>query len=698
MTVISMWNSTARGRRSIADLAAIIKTSNPNQQRYPVALVVGAGLDMSLRRRPNWPGLIYKLASESGIEEQRGIALRNLAFSWPVESAEALRNLIGSVPFWNAVRTFVASDAPIEKSTISEGVNNLIDAGMRLIISLNYTPDLLIAIARANSMNKKVRIIDRSNLPSWNYQPLFYPPGDAIHVIYIHGKVDEKGTGEPTAVLDRKGYDSATLSSTHYSDLWRRLFQDFSVITLGLSWTDVPIRNAAAEVQFNNPISARQHYAIFPQEELLQDMWKERGMINSYSVRPLFYTVKDHDYSQAGLILTEIAKEIRPESFIDPIPPTQLVKMAEQLDQLGDFESGVQSDWMSSKWVQARNAIANFSEKDLTPQTWLALAKIERHLRHFLWFYLSPEERGKVRKELWLKVSELWLHLPRADKEMLWNFDRINKYSISLQHGVDYISPNDRGLLEFGLGAFEVSFARSDNELPESVTVWRNQFLSLEVNPDSLWGKRTTIAKTLWSSTSKTKSDLEELRKIAGLSRWEGIEAKIVLDIFQSEFSRSAEEFPRFPREWGDSTKRNLLPLYNDAYAVSRTAGCLRREVGAVVQGSFVIPLQEAERNLIAIHERFLENSGRQQELSMVWWIYLGLLAVFCEQRQPRYEAAEAQEWLCQRCGQIRLPSENVLKAIKRNSIPHWRNNHKTAAELTESLLRNLMPDYDVVA
>jgi len=693
-----MWNSTARGRRSIADLAATIKSSNPERQRYPVALVIGAGVDTSLRNRPNWPGLIYQLARESGIEEQRASALRNIANSWPIESAEALRNLIGTVKFWDAIRSFVSVTSPVAKTTVGEGIGNLIDAGMRVIINLNYTPDLLDSISEANPKHKKIRIIDRSNLPSWNYQPLFYPPDDTIHVIYIHGKVDEKSTGEPTAVLDRKSYDAATLSSTHYSDLWRRLFQDFSVITIGVSWTDVPIRNAAAEVQFNFPISARQHYAIFPQEELLQDLWKERGMIGSYSVRPLFYTVKDNDHSQAGLILSEIAQEIQPQFCGDPIQPKELLKLADQLDQLGDYESGVQSDWMASNWANACSAINGFSEKDISSQAWLSLARIERHLRHFLWFYLSPDDRKRVRKELWLKIADLWSYLPESERNLLWNFERINYYTISLKNSSGYMSSIDRGLLEFGLGAFEVSFADSDDSLPESVIWWRNQFLSLEAYPDSLWGKRTSIAKYLWKIPIPTLEDLKEMRNIAGLSRWEGIEAKIVLDIFQSEFSRYVDEFQSLlPREWGDTTKRNLLALYADAHYVSRTAGCLRREVGAVVQGSFMLPLQEAERNLIAVHERFLESSGRQQELSMVWWIYIGLLAVFCEQRQPSFNPEDAIGWLLYRCGEIRWPSPNILKAIKHNSMPHWGSYHPRAVELTDEILKKHFRDYDSI-
>lgn len=695
MNAFSMWNSTTRGRRAIADLAATIKPSNSDKQRYPVALVVGAGVDMSLRGRPDWPGLIFKLAIDSGIEQPRAAALKNMAGSWPVESAEALRNLIGPIRFWDAVRRFVSVTDPVAKTTIGEGVANLIDAGMRVIVNFNYTSDLLDSISDANLKYRKIRIIDRSHLPSWNYQQLFYPPDDTIHVIYIHGKVDEKSTGEPTAVLDRKGYDAATLSSTHYSELWRRLFQDFSVITIGISWADVPIRNAAAEVQFNFPISARQHYAIFPQEEVLQDLWKERGMIGSYSVRPLFYTVKDNDYSQAGLILSEIAQEIQPLPCQNPIKPKELLKMADQLDRLGDYESGVQSDWMASNWANAITAIKSFPEKDISSETWLALARVERHLRHFVWFYLSPDDRGRVRSELWLKVANQWLNLPESERFLLWNVDRINQQSISLKSGSDYVSSNDRGLLEFGLGAFEINFGKSDEDLPESVKLWRSQFLFLETDPDSLWGKRTGIAKYLWANAPKAKDELDDMRKIAGLSRWEGIEAKIVLDIFQSEFSRSVNEFQRYPREWGDSIKRNLLSLYSDAHSVSRAAGCLRREVGAVVQGSFMLPLQQAERNLIAVYERFLENSGRRHELSMVWWIYIGLLAVFCEQRQFSFTAKEAIEWLSYRCGQIRLPSVNILKAIKRNSIPYWETYHKPAADLTEEILKAMIPDFD---
>lgn len=691
MSKLAMWNSTTRGQRLIADLVS--RTSyGPN--RYPMALVVGAGVDIALGRKDNWPNLLFKLATMSGIDDDRAKSLKALAYDLPTESAEALRNLIGPELYWENISKWVAN-GKIEKNTsMAKGINDLIKTGMRLIISLNYTPEIISAIKEANP-NSTIRVIDRTNLPAWNYQSLLYPSHDSIHIIFIHGKVESNKKSGPSAVLDRSEYDSAIFSSIHYSDLWRRLFQDFSVITVGVSWTDIPIRNAAAEVQFAYPISARQHYALFGQKkEILQDMWKERGMISAYSVHPIFYNIEGKsDHKQAGLILTELSRKKNDPSFSNPIECDQIIQMANFLDAFGDYESSGQSVWMSNNWEIAKNAILFFDEQQLSQSAWLALARIERHIRHFLWFYLASEEKVKLRKELWLKVAELWKKLTNSEKEKLWNTDRIINYSVDSKSRRRYISQSDRGVLEFGLGSFEIKFCEPAEPLPPSVLYWRDMFTQLEVNSTSIWGMRSKIAKGLWVNPTNDRNELYELRKKASLCHWEGIESKIVLDVFQNEFFKNVKKNKK-PRDWKDSTKKYLLPIYSDAFSVSKNAGCLRREIGALVQGSFFLPIKEAERNLLAVHERFFENDGRSKEFSTVWWIYIGLVAVYCEQRQSSYKYSDVYEWLNQSCGKIRLPSDNLLSALKNNAIPHWREYHKTAANLTEEILINKCPNY----
>jgi hypothetical protein len=100
-----------------------------------------------------------------------------------------------------------------------------------------------------------------------------------------------------------------------------------------------------------------------------------------------------------------------------------------------------------------------------------------------------------------------------------------------------------------------------------------------------------------------------------------------------------------------------------------------------------VASAQIAESNLLAIHERFRSSVSRRSELSMLWWIYTGLLAVFVDTRDETQAKAErAYEWLVQRCGKLESPKGHIFGAVTLNSIPHWRDYHQRAADLAMEL------------
>ena len=695
----SMWNSSPRGRRAIGDLSAIINPPDvPHEHsHFPVALILGAGVDTNLSgeiARPPWTRLISKLAMSCGIDGIRNNALKQLASSWPLEAAEALRCFAGPVAYGNAIREFVSTKVELNKNNLYESLRNLIKNRVRLVINFNYTPDVLNIL---RDIDKKTRVIDRYHLGAWNHYQLLFPPSDTIHIIHLHGFIDPGIADFPSVVLDRKSYDEITLSSTYYNKLLRRLFQDFTVITVGLSWTDFFLRNAAAEIRYEFPIAMRTHYALLKHDNPAKDMWLERGLISSYSVRSLYYK----EYTEVGDVIKSI-EELRPpnKELALSRKKADIIELADRLDQLGDYESGMQSDWMASNWSDVKEMIeeriVNITSDELSLEFWLAFARIERHLRHFLWFYLDPDPkvRSETRRSIWEKIANRYSEINDDDREffLLSNIKRLDQ--------LKYFKPENRvkfdirGFFEYAIGAYEVFYGLDNHQMSSISLDWRNMLESFQKKaPRSIIGRRIQLARIIWQKLPPQK-DLEKLRNDASICGWESLEAKIVLDQLQAEFLQRRPKSNKLPREWGNKQRQKIITLSEDAYSVARNAGCLRREVGSVILGSFVDSLPKAERNLIAIYERFVENGGRSKDIAMIWWIFIGLLAVYYDKRMKKrinnIFIKEAIDWIELRCSKIVLPESRVIDALKQNSFKHWKGFHRQATLLAEGILNKI--------
>jgi hypothetical protein len=611
-----------------------------------------------------------------------------------MEAAEALRNAVGPTQFWDAIRRVLQSAGEIRPTVLGTALYHLIDAGVQVVVNLNYTRDFLDLVAPIFRVaGRQVRVIDRFHLGSFNFHELLHPPEGVVHVVYLHGFVDPLSTDEPGVVLDRKSYDEATLATAHYMHLLVRLFQDFTVISVGASWMDVPLRSAAAQAVFDFPIASRTHYAILPQtEDPNMDLWQERALVSSYSVRPLHYVVENRvDHSEAGRIIQAIATPQLLPNYGAPPTDEDLLHIADILDQWGDYEAAAQGDWMAINWQVLTDAVGWRSNDNLTPELWMALARIERHLRHFLWFYMPPTDKGRAfaRSRLWDHVASLWSCLPPEDQTRIWDPQHMvlqGAKGASRAHSI-----TNPGLFEFALGAYEVQYELDGIPISGEAEHWRSKLEGLcAYLPTSLLSRRVALAQRVWAQRTPDGVGLDylDLRRSAAHAAWEALEAKIALDQLQAEFLSRVRTDSRKPREWGESARRLLLALGDDACGAARVAGCFRREVGAVVLSSFIAPLQQAERNLIAIHRRFVESSSRLQELSMLWWIYIGFLGVFCDKHRPvAADSREAFRWLTQRCGAPDVPGKELLTAIRGNSIPHWRKFHEPAADLVTEIL-----------
>jgi hypothetical protein len=670
------WHASPRARRTIAELTTALSENSS------VALMVGSGVDSGLRGRPIWSELIDQLARRGGIHPSGAGALARVASKWPVEAAEALRGAIGSRKYNEAIKAFVAHRAA-EHPPLANALRTLVRRGVRVIVSFNYTSDLVDALHARKGI--RVRVIQREDLSAWNPQQLLSPPENHVHLIALHGYVDHHSNQDPNFLLGRRSYDDAVLHTPYYNELLKRLFQDFTVLTLGLSWSDVPLRNAAAQLLLEFPIAAKVHAAVLSHGSYPEDVWQERGFVNSYSVRPLFYDAPGNQHHQAASVLCTVARDVTPApSLGSRASDAELNALADMLEQWGDYESGPQCDWMAEHWASLANAVLERQLKEIDSATWLALAHIERHLRHFVWFYLPQASRVEFRRRLWEQVALLRAHIPGAPPLNSVGF------LTSLATEVTTDGNSSRGYFEFAIGAFEVQYEGAAGAPSRVMRGWQKALRYFaRVHPTSILAERVAIARQLWRVGKKPGiRQLKRLRQQAVACEWEGIEAKIALDVAQQTFAEAKALQPdECPRKWREKERSAVLTAAEDARIAARTAGCLRREVGSVVVGSFVAPIASAESTLLAIYQRF--NTGnRRVELSMLWWIYTGLLAVFADTREERRATRnEALRWLTRRCGQLQPTKGHMLRAVAENSIPHWKFFHAKAGELAEELM-----------
>jgi len=521
-----------------------------------------------------------------------------------MEAAEALRLTLGPDDFAKELRIALPAMPGFElrASSLAAAISKLVEAGVRVIVSLNYTDDLAAAI-KLRLPSFTVRVIDRAELSAWPLGDLLDPPRNQVHILKLHGSVPPAGAAAaPSVVLDRSSYDAALSAETPYRGILGRLFEDFTVLSVGVSWVDVPLRDAAAQARRRLPVARPMHYATRPRSENgARDWWEERALTASYGLRPLYYA--NHD--EVPQILTSIAGLADPKSA--PADNVPLEKIAAWLDEVGDFESQQQSAWFADNWAKVSNLVNDACEPtNLTPDRWFAAARAERHLRHFIWFWLGPEERAAHRNSLWEAVAQAWGNLPPSETERLWQDERIAAaLEWDAQPSEDM---RDRVLLEFALGAYEI-YGR-DVQSQSAAAPWLSRLDGVRrgARPESIAAYRINLATQVWATQPGT-----HLLTAARNACWESMEAKVALDIAQKKFletsSSSLSPMSPTPRDWRGADRDPLWRECDHVRELSRVAGSNRREAGAIVLASFLAPVDQAESDLIAAYRRVRELS-----------------------------------------------------------------------------------------
>jgi hypothetical protein len=175
---------------------------------------------------------------------------------------------------------------------------------------------------------------------------------------------------------------------------------------------------------------------------------------------------------------------------------------------------------------------------------------------------------------------------------------------------------------------------------------------------------------------------------------WEGLEAKIALDIAQAKLLEAvAHTAYKTPRDWPAGQRDSLWRQCDYVRELSRVAGCNRREAGAVVLASFLAPTDRAESDLVAAYRRLRDLSGKSLEPTAQWSIITGMIAVFADQADDEVTDTDLlsplNEWLTDKCGEISVDHE-LADVVSQNIAQHWVRFHKGAGNLSALLAQHL--------
>ncbi len=678
------WQATPRGRRAVSELGRALASSERGQPSRLV-LLVGAGVDQSIGNLPGWTELLRGLGDGLTFGDRRLDELGDVAREWPVETAQALRLTLGPDDFMARLQRALqpAIPNPPNAAPLAKAIVKLVTCGIRLIVSLNYSDELARILRAGLQPNTTVQVIDRQDLSAWPLGRLLEPPADSVHVLKLHGSLPPIQLAEETSmVLDRSSYDAALAANSPYQDILTRVFEDFTVLSVGVSWSDVPLRDAAARARQRLPVARTMHYATRPQHSIRERAWwEERALTSSYGLRPLYYD-RHHEVPE---ILDSIVNIAKKES--GPSPDAPLEDLAEWLDEVGDYESQQQSAWFAANWESAAKSIQQTCGLGtLTSQQWLAACRVERHLRHFIWFWLAPEKRAEFRKNIWQQVATAWERLPPTDSNSLWQEERIAS-------AIDWDTAptpdvRDRALLDFAMGTYEIyGPGLAGNEVAAR---WATRLETIQRHsPRSVAARRIALAAQVWTTAKASDSMVAAAQDAC----WEGLEAKIALDIGQTRLlAMAAHSAYETPRDWPAGQRDSLWRQCDHVRELSRVAGCNRREAGAVVLASFLAPADQAESNLIAAHRRLRDLSGKSVEPTAQWSIITGLIAVFADQARKVTDDDLLQplsDWIADKCGEINV-DQQLADVVSRNFAKHWFRFHKRAGNLAPRLAQHL--------
>lgn len=388
-----------------------------------VAFLLGAGFDKALNRKsPNWSKVILDIG---GIKSNNGnqVYLDAITDQWPTELALLYKyHHVSKDTFYKKLNKAVN----IKNNKTEEAGFMKIFSSCNLFITFNYS-NLLYDILQKNCKrtNRKLRVFDREYLKTLEGE--WFPKKDDVYLIHLHGRCSDRSF----PILDAWGYNIVSNEDLHYTRFLKDVFTSRDVISIGVSWRDVPLRNIAAKAQLERGYAAKSHIII---DHVEDDKYK----INLTSLIKRLNTDRRNAmrlaYGVDSISCTKAQRQKLLSCVASGFPQMQKLRdnfnaIADYFDSVGDFESPQQINFLASYALTAKQVdngaeeetdraknvknvadgarmlscdiINKLSEDLITPVT---AARIERHLRHHLYLYLNSNK--SLRNCLWSSINK----------------------------------------------------------------------------------------------------------------------------------------------------------------------------------------------------------------------------------------------------------------------------------------------------
>lgn len=532
---------SSRDRRSIEQLLRDLHEGR-------VALLLGAGVDLAMSNSLSWNALVGHFFPAGAAPK------RDLLSSWPIELATAARYLLGSEEYYSAVQRGMGSKR--KASPYWDALEKL-SGHVPLIVTTNYSRWIFEALSAGSSPT----VVDRTTLRSARLPE----PGAAFTratLVHLHGRGNE-------IVLDRSGYDHAQYQDLLYQDFLVQLFERWTVLAIGLSFADPPLRYAASLARTRRPELSRSHIWLDRGSRDKAFRWHSRAAFLSYSIRRV--ECESHE---------EIGELTRTISHIAPSDPADAIShitrrdfhaLADSLDAAGDYESSFQRQVFHDV-ARTRNLCIELQREC---KSGILLARLERHLRHHAHLIQPKADAVTIRRSLWEKTIEVLAEDKSAAKA---------------------ITDQPQVHLDLLLGAIEVG------DKSKLKTLLRKYGRPSK----RLLAARLERAEYIWpSSSSHDRRQLAELRRWAAGVGWESIEAKIALD--EARFV-SFQTLQDQTRRLKPKEVEAVLLASDASLRAAQYAGTLRRAIGSLIlQSLWTLSEPEAKavlRSAVAlVHE-----------------------------------------------------------------------------------------------
>jgi hypothetical protein len=606
--------------RTIGDLRYFIRKGH-------VAFYLGAGVDMQLThdagmaKSPDWRNMLLDLNFHNGEEQENNIfsesdpqesqLWNDYVEKWPAEIAALARWKYGDKEFTQLIADLIEDKTfePKIKGT-TKALCDLLSHS-NIIFTTNYADYITKAMKVYNPSTEYI-VLDREDLDGFVFpEPAPRKEIQTVYIVHIHGRP----TSRSFPILDAWGYNIAQSDDPSYIKLLEALFKNRHVITIGTSWSDVPLRNITGYLNRKFPYLGRSHLALLYESELpkkkeqvlLRTQWSN-AMSAIYGVD--FYFVDSH--TQANAIESIISKLDMPDNV------DSLQDVADFLDSTGDYESQLQHMWFVnlglnkfpqlSEQKAAKVGVGMLVDK-LYPllrsnylSDWIIAARIERHLRHQIWLYPPPSKDVKQLRE------EIWGSLFRGFKK---NYEKLK-------------SADNHLLFDFLTGVYEIADS-SLGEIPESL--------------DNVLKERLRAAKHIWKPIPLKENLIELVNDLDALETlamrllslgWESMSAKIITD----KAFLMARGMIRFE---ADMQKMESLPPFGyydiisdakRAEGIARVTGCFRRRTKVDVLDALwnKDPMRARNRLLAQLQSGTYGSSSMRIEPAMRSAIGIGLV------------------------------------------------------------------------